>query len=38
MDSIQTVSPVVDRPADFSNLRALVVDDCFDDRLLSTLR
>ncbi|MBD2090717.1 response regulator [Microcoleus sp. FACHB-1515] len=34
MDSIQTVSPDVDQPADFTNLRALVVDDCFDDRLL----
>lgn len=37
MDSIQTVSPNVDQPADFTNLRALVVDDCFDDRLLLTV-
>lgn len=37
MNDIQAVSPDVDQPADFSNLRALVVDDCFDDRLLLTV-
>lgn len=37
MNSIQPVSPVVDRPADFTHLCALVVDDCYDDRLLLTV-
>lgn len=36
MNSIQIVRPV-DQPADFIPLRALVVDDCFDDRLLLTV-
>ncbi|NEQ28752.1 MAG: response regulator [Microcoleus sp. SIO2G3] len=37
MDNTATLSPIVGQQADFTGLRAIVVDDCDDDRLLLTV-